>query len=88
MAGWVLGDRLSDPATRKEEVSRRSGPNQNDFQKLACFSAAKSGQQTHHVYHAIHHNFTTKTPPRNITFSQDHPLKHQQSRPIPPTQPR
>jgi hypothetical protein len=33
------------------------------FKKLACFSAPGNTHPKHHVYHAIHHNFTTKTPP-------------------------
>ena len=40
------------------------------FEKLAYFSAPKNNHPTHHVYHANHHNFTTKTPPRNTTFSK------------------
>jgi len=32
---------------------------------MACFSALKKRHPKHHVYHAIHHNFTTISPPQN-----------------------
>jgi hypothetical protein len=40
----------------------------NKFEKVGKISAPKNKRQTHHVYHAIHHNFTTQKPPLRTTF--------------------
>jgi len=32
------------------------------------FLAPENGHPAHHVYHAIHHNFTTKTPSLHTGF--------------------
>jgi hypothetical protein len=47
---------------------------QNYFNKLAGFSACENDRQPAAIYHAIHHNFTTKTPRKNTDFSST-PLK-------------
>jgi hypothetical protein len=41
---------------------------------VACFSACEIDRSTSHDYHAIHHNFTTKTPRKNAHFAGT-PLK-------------
>jgi hypothetical protein len=50
-----------------------AGTIENKFSKGGTFLAAKNMQQTHHVYQAIHHNITTKTPPRHTAFSKTTP---------------
>jgi hypothetical protein len=47
---------------------------QNYFQTVACFSAGENDRKPATIYHAIHHNFTTKTPRKNANFSST-PLK-------------
>jgi hypothetical protein len=39
-------------------------------QMLAYFSPPAQGQLMDHVYHAIHHKLTTKTPPLDTTTSK------------------
>jgi hypothetical protein len=45
------------------------------FEEVACFSAPKNPPSPHHVYHAFHHNFTTKTPHPKHPFPKT-PLKN------------
>jgi hypothetical protein len=40
----------------------------NKFEKVGIFLTPRNKRQTHHVYHAIHHNFTTQKPPLRATF--------------------
>jgi hypothetical protein len=40
----------------------------NKFEKVGMFLTLKNKRQTHHVYHAIHHNFTTQKPLLRTTF--------------------
>ncbi len=47
---------------------------QKYFKTVACFSACEIDHSTSHDYHAIHHDFTTKTPRKNTHFSVT-PLK-------------
>jgi len=42
------------------------------------FLTPRNKRQTHHVYHAIHHNFTTQKPPLRATFCKTTLKKHQQ----------
>jgi hypothetical protein len=49
-------------------TSGSPGNPQKYFRKLACFSAPENDHPTHHIYPAIHHNFTTKTPRLRTTF--------------------
>jgi hypothetical protein len=58
--------------------------NQNKFEKVGKFSASENDHLADHVDDAIHHNFTTKKPHAAHRFFQNHPQKHQQSRPFPP----
>jgi hypothetical protein len=56
-------------------------PIQNDpvekiVPKSGKFSSQKNVVSKHHVYHAIHHNFTTKTPQSAHRFSQKPLQKH------------
>jgi hypothetical protein len=44
--------------------------------KSGMFSCAENVVSKHHVYHAIHHNFTTKTPQSAHPFSQKPLQKH------------
>ena len=44
------------------------------LKKVACFSSQKT-RAIHHIHHAIHHNFTTKTPHPKRTFPKT-PLKN------------
>jgi hypothetical protein len=55
----------------------------NNFEKVGNFSAPKNDRASDHIYHAVHHNFTTKTPSQNAHFSQNHPQKHEQGRTFP-----
>jgi hypothetical protein len=43
---------------------------ENKFLKVGKFSAPENDHQNDHVYHAIHHRLTTKTPPLRTTFSK------------------
>jgi hypothetical protein len=43
---------------------------------VACFSFPENVVSKHHVYHAIHHNFTTKKPRSAPRFSQKPLQKH------------
>src|SRR5713226_7273463 len=42
---------------------------------VACFSAPKNTPSPHHIYHAFHHNFTTKKPHPKHAFPQNPPQK-------------
>jgi hypothetical protein len=50
--------------------SNRDLSSKKYFKKLACFSAPENDHPSHHLYRAIHHNFTTKTPPLRTAFSK------------------
>jgi hypothetical protein len=39
------------------------------------FFSTQNTPSSHHVYHAFHHNFTTKTPHSKHPFSQNTPQK-------------
>jgi hypothetical protein len=41
---------------------------ENNLKKLACFWVPGNHQPADHVYHAIRHKPTTKTPQRNTEF--------------------
>jgi len=47
---------------------------QNKVQNSGIFLDAKNDHQRTTIYHAIHHNFTTKTPHQNTVFRKN-PLK-------------
>jgi len=54
-------------------------------ESVASFSHPKKRPPPHHDYHAIHHNFTTKTPRSGTRFCQKPLQKHQkQPRKTPP----
>jgi hypothetical protein len=38
---------------------------------VTYFQTPKNGHQRSTIYHAIHHNFTTKTPHQNINFRKN-----------------
>jgi hypothetical protein len=47
----------------------------NKVENRGMFSAPKNTPSPHHVYHAFHHNFTTKTPHEKHAFPQNTPQK-------------
>jgi hypothetical protein len=62
-----------------------AGPaDQEKFEKVGVFFGAENRPRNDHVDHAIHHNFTTKTPPLRTASLQNHPQKHRQRRGFPP----
>jgi hypothetical protein len=66
LAGFVL--KLSP---REHET----GPAKNKVQKSGMFLAVKIRTFSHHVYHAFHHDFTSKLPQKNTHFFKT-PLKN------------
>jgi hypothetical protein len=66
LAGFVL--KLSP---REHET----GPAKNKVQKSGMFLAVKIRAFSHHVYHAFHHDFTSKLPQKNTHFFKN-PLKN------------
>jgi hypothetical protein len=55
---------LKIPALLKNKVGNRGN-----------FLSGKKCPSRHHVYHAFHHVFTTKTPPENAHFPENPPAK-------------
>jgi hypothetical protein len=51
-----------------------------NFKMVAHFSTSKKRPPIHHLYHASHHELTTKTPPLNTHFCQN-PYKTPQPHP-------
>jgi hypothetical protein len=45
-----------------------TGPAKNKVQKSGMFLAVKIRAFSHHVYHAFHHDFTSKLPSKNTHF--------------------
>jgi hypothetical protein len=77
--------RHSNDSSRSREIAvqlstKQRGNPQNNFGEVGIFFALGNGRQSDHVYHAIHHNFTTKTPPLPTTFPKTTLKKHQQAR--------
>src|SRR5438270_4422392 len=58
----------SIPIPRTTHVSE-SGGTKNKVEIRGMFSALKNTLSPHHIYHAFHHNFTTKTPHPTRAFS-------------------
>jgi hypothetical protein len=48
----------------------------NKLQNPVLFPAPKKSPAIHHVYHALHHMFTTKTPQQTTAFPQNPQQKH------------
>jgi len=57
----------------------------NKFEKVGMFLTPKNKRQTHHVYHAIHHNFTTQKTLLRTTFCKTTLKNISKSRASPPT---
>jgi hypothetical protein len=57
-------------------ASSQNGLVEKIVSKSGMFSCAENVVSKHHVYHAIHHNFTTKTPQSAHPFSQKPLQKH------------
>jgi hypothetical protein len=49
-------------------MARRKLLPKNNLVKVGKISAPKNERLSDHIYHAIDHNFTTKTPARKRTF--------------------
>jgi hypothetical protein len=69
-----LSNRLNDK-TNIGATKRDGTPSKKYFESVTHLSALKKRLHRVHVYHAIHHNLTTKTPPLQTTFPKT-PLKN------------
>jgi hypothetical protein len=76
-----LVDRTSKVSPRNKKGNRKKRPPfpqlKNKLKSLSQFSSPKKRQSANHVYHATHHNFTTKTPRLTTHFLQK-PLQKRQ----------
>jgi hypothetical protein len=62
-------------------------PPKNKVETPVPFFDQKKCASKHHVYHAFHHNFTTKTPQQNTRFLENPQQKHPSTTKIKTTQP-
>jgi hypothetical protein len=52
-------------------LERVPTPPENKVERDVLFFAAEKRPPTHQLYHAFHHNFTTKTPHQTRAFCQN-----------------
>jgi hypothetical protein len=79
-----MEQRSEDTAESLAALSKLKRLSNIIFEKLACFSVPQNTRLTHRDNDAIHHNFTTQTPPLRTAFCKTTLKNITESRAFPP----